>query len=64
MIIDSFKIIKTVYNSNSNNKTTLDSNQILINKSLKSKDKVPKEAKVANDHQVTLHLRKSNLNLK
>lgn len=64
MIIDSFKIIKTVYNSNSNNKTTLDSNQILINKSLKSKDKGLKEIKAVSDHQETHHLTKSNLNHK
>ena len=63
MITDSFKIIKTVYNSNSNNKTTLDSNQILINKCLKSKDRDLKEAKVVSDHPET-QLRKSNLNLK
>ena len=62
MITDSFKIIKTVYNSNSNNKTTLDSNQILINKYLKSKGRDLKEAKVVSDPLANHQLRKSNLN--
>lgn len=59
MITDSFKIIKTVYNSN--NKTTLDSNQTLINKFPRSKARVLREAKAASD-QATL--RKSNRNRK
>lgn len=49
MITDFFKIIKTVYNSNSNNKTILDSNRILINKLLKFKDKALKEVKEVKD---------------